>query len=163
MFPFSMTHNSIDSSHFCRLNDAMFGDESDDEAKVCLFAKQRRRLMFSLALSFTLLPVCFIQGADVKYAYKPNAKVQQDISGDESEASDVEANDQDSKPAASSSKKKLAASKPSKSKDTGGKKRKRSQGNSTDQWRCGKCGNMCEGSKKRCGVRTCQVSYFQTN
>eukprot|EP00804_Cyclotella_cryptica_P024968 CCRYP_015508-RA/>CCRYP_015508-RA protein AED:0.06 eAED:0.06 QI:133/1/1/1/1/1/6/1103/1440 len=112
-----------------KLNDAMFGDESDDEA----------------------------QGADVKFAYKPKAKVRRDnSSSDESEVDD-ESSDENAKLAAYSSKAKPAKTKRKKIKNGNNKKLKSkaasgatTSGSHDNLWSCIKCGNNNLPTKKRC-------------
>jgi rubrerythrin len=83
-------------------------------------------------------------------AYKPKAKVQRNTrSSDESD--DEESSNEDAKPASSSVKSKPTKNKQQKSKGNR-KKRKLSSKvvDTTDSWRCDKCGNMCGATKKRC-------------
>jgi hypothetical protein len=74
---------------------------------------------------------------------KPKGKVQQDTASS-GESEEEETDDEGLKPA-------LAV------KATSTKKRNQCQPSPNKKWRCGKCGNMCDAEKKRCGVRTCQA------
>lgn len=99
---------------------------------------------------------CDIKGADVKFAYKPKAKVRRDnSSSDESEDADVSSDDHaklasfspKTKPAKTELKKITGNNKKRKPKPASGTT---SSGNANDSWSCTKCGNSNLPTKKRC-------------